>query len=66
VKMEGMSKEGQRHTCPNLSVDTVSSKCTGAAVIVNKIAVLEFPPSDCFRIRVSLESRYGMKSGFPA
>ena len=26
-----------------------------------RIAVLELPPSDCLRIRVSLESRYGMK-----
>jgi hypothetical protein len=36
----------------------------GAGVTAQSMLVSVLPPSDCFRMRVSLESRYGMNTGF--
>jgi hypothetical protein len=36
----------------------------GAGVTAQSILVSVLPPSDCFRMRVSFESRYGMNTGF--
>ena len=38
--------------------------CIGAAVTVHRILVRVLPPKDCFKIRVSLESRYGINTAF--
>jgi hypothetical protein len=42
----------------------MTNLCMGAGVTVHKILVNVFPPNDCFNIRVSFESRNGMKTGF--
>lgn len=36
----------------------------GAGVTAHSMLVRVLPPSDCFRMRVSLLSRYGMNTGF--
>mmetsp|Transcript_35864 Transcript_35864/g.101528 ORF Transcript_35864/g.101528 Transcript_35864/m.101528 type:complete len:285 (+) Transcript_35864:1544-2398(+) len=44
----------------NLSVDSDSGKASSAGEIMHIIVVLQFPPRLSSRMRVSLESRYGM------
>ena len=44
----------------NLRVEMVSSACMAAGVMVQMMAVREFPPRAGSRMRVSFESRKGM------
>ena len=51
-------------TCPNLSVETVSSRDPDAGEMAQTMEVRVLPPRELFRMRVSLESRNGMKTSF--
>ena len=43
-----------------MSVERLSEKASSAGLIMHIIVVLQLPPSESSRMRVSLESRYGM------
>ncbi len=52
-----------RQICPNFKVEIDSSRCEGDSTHNTFVNVL--PPRDCLSIRVSFESRYGMKGEGP-
>lgn len=51
------------HLCAKRTVDSVSKKASGEGETVAIISVLQLPPSESCRMRVSFESRYGTCTG---